>query len=321
MLTEDQKRLRLTGVGGSEIGAILGLNKYQKPIDVYRAKTEPGYSPEVGHHAERGTFLEDGVARWFAHRTGSELREVGTIVHPGKPIVLSTPDRLARMPGRDEIDLSIKFPGPRAAFTTDPEEAWGEQGTDSVPSRALVQVQWELIPLGILYGIREAAVAAPLDGDLRIYRIAADPELQAMMMDEAERFWRNHVEKRTPPPVDGSSSYGEWLAHRPRDEKESAAPPEAKGWANILETARIARETVDEKEAEARNHLIALMGDASVMVGDGFRISYKQTKGRTQIDWKAIAEEARVPLDVISKHTKRGAAYRQFRPTFGGKDE
>ena len=35
---EDWLKLRTTGIGGSDAGAILGLNKYSTPLSVYLAK-------------------------------------------------------------------------------------------------------------------------------------------------------------------------------------------------------------------------------------------------------------------------------------------
>ncbi len=210
MLTAEQKELRRTGIGGSEIASIVGLNPYAGPLDVWLAKVE-GYEIPDNAAMERGRFLEDGVARWYAHRTGAELREVGTIQHPRFPFALCTPDRLAtHFKAKEPIDLSIKVPGPYV------REQWGEEGTDDVPMPHLLQVQWELAILDALGEVfpRLAHLAAPIDGDLRIYNIKGDPDLQGVLLTEAEKFWLDHVITGKPPPLDGSDSAAAWLSRR-----------------------------------------------------------------------------------------------------------
>ena len=97
-LTPEQKKLRLQGIGGSEISAIVGLNPYATALDVWRSKVE-GYEQPVNEHMKRGIFLEAGIANWYADRTGATLREIGTVFHPSFPRVFCTRDRIARASG------------------------------------------------------------------------------------------------------------------------------------------------------------------------------------------------------------------------------
>ncbi len=312
MLTPEQLKMRLSGCGGSEAGAVVGLNRHMTPLDVYRAKTEPGYEVPMTPPMERGAFLEDGVARWFAHRTGSTLRELGTIRHPAKSFAICTPDRLATRPGQAEIDLSIKVPGPYV------RERWGEEGTDNVPEESLVQLQWELLILGPLYGITRGIIAAPIDGDLRTYPIEGDPEFQGMLLERVERFWVDHVLARKPPPVDGSESCEEWLNARfPRhlDAEHVQADSEAEELARTLRAAKAAGEEAAKKEAEAKNRLKAKVELAPGMVGDGWRISWKSNKGKAVTNWAAVAQELKASPELVAKHTEEKPGPRVFRFT------
>lgn len=310
-LTKEQQAIRKLGVGGSEIAAVLGLSPYAGPLDVYLDKTEDR-EREPNHHMERGTFLEAGVADWYAHRTGMKLLTCDTLKHPAKPAVC-TPDRLT-VPGRL---LSIKVPGP---YT---RAQWGEDGTDEVPEPYMLQLQWEFLVLRANgFELENVAhLAAPIDGDLRIYPILSDAELQAMMLEKAERFWRDYVEKRVPPPPDGSDSCAEYLAKRyPRNTGGLVpASGEAAAWAEILRESREAKSQAEVKEKEARNQLVSLIGEADGMEGDGFRIMHTLVKGKTKTDWEAIATEAGVPRALIEKHTTLAAGYRRFVPKFGEK--
>ncbi len=313
MLSDDQKKMRLTGIGGSEIGSVVGMNPYATGLDVYRAKVE-GYQVEVTAPMERGIFLEEGCIKWYAHRTGATVRQVGTIRDPGNPIVMSTPDGLAAHQ-HEEIDLSIKVPGPYV------REQWGEPGTDEIPDAYNIQVQWELIPLGIIYGIRRAHVAAPLDGDLAIFHVDADAELQGFLIQEAEKFWRDHVTAKVPPPLDGSESSSRWLADRfPKNNGTIiTATPDADALAKSLQAAREARVLAEEKEEKAKADLKALIGDADGIQGTGWRALWKLAKGSIKVDWEAVAKEANAPDELIQKFTRLTKGSRRFTPTWSTK--
>jgi putative phage-type endonuclease len=93
-LTPEQLELRRSGIGGSDIAAILGLSPYATPLDVFRSKVE-NYVQSDSWAFRRGRLLEPVVAQIYAEETGAMLREVGTLRHPDRSIVLATPDRIA----------------------------------------------------------------------------------------------------------------------------------------------------------------------------------------------------------------------------------
>lgn len=81
MLTNEQREFRLTGVGGSDIAAIWGINPYAQAIDVFYDKRPDlieahGYQPrEVdGFATARGSIFEDAVAELYTQQTGTKLR-------------------------------------------------------------------------------------------------------------------------------------------------------------------------------------------------------------------------------------------------------
>jgi predicted phage-related endonuclease len=289
------------------------MNPYAKALDVYRAKVE-GYQIEVTPPMERGIFLEDGCIRWYSHRTGAPVRQVGTIRHPSNAIVMCTPDGIAQHPG-EEVDLSIKVPGPYV------REQWGEPGTDEVPDAYNIQVQWEMSPLGILYGIRRSHIAAPLDGDLAIFHVQADEELQGFLIQEGEKFWRDHVLAKVPPPLDGSESSARWLADRfPKNNGVILpATPDAEALAKSLQDARAARVLAEEAEEKAKAELKALIGEADGIQGAGWRALWKLAKGSVKIDWEAVAKEANAPQELIQKFTRLTKGSRRFTPTWSTK--
>lgn len=313
MLTKEQLALRKLGLGGSEMAGVVGMNKYMAPIDVWRSKCDPTYEVAVTPPMERGDFLEDGIARWYAHRTGAELRDPGTLVHPSKEltIVRCTPDRIAKLSG-SEVDLSVKSPGPWT------QSDWGEPGTDEIPEAYLIQVQWELIILEALHGIRHAHVVAPLGNDLGIYNVRADANLQGYLLEAGKKFWNDFVLTQKPPPIDGSESCSKWVKGRfPKNtDKLVEATSEADELMRQLYETRMRAEEIELEKEALNSRLQELCGNHEGMIGRGWKLSWKNTKGSIKTDWEGVANELGVPDEVLQRHTRITAGSRRFLPTW-----
>lgn len=74
MAREEWLQLRKTGIGGSEAGAVCGLNPYAGPMSVYRDKTSDVVEDRDNEAMRQGRDLEDYVARRFAEETGLKVR-------------------------------------------------------------------------------------------------------------------------------------------------------------------------------------------------------------------------------------------------------
>jgi putative phage-type endonuclease len=308
MLTPEQKKMRLQGIGGSEIAAIVGLNPYANALDVWRSKVE-GYEVPVNEHMKRGIFLEAGIADWYADRTGAQLREIGTVFHPAFPRVFCTPDRLAKKDA--EWNVSIKAPGANA-------KGWGDEGTDQVPMTALIQFHWELLTLEQLHGITRGDIAAPIGGELRVYPIAADANLQGQLLEAGQKFWRDHIETGIPPRVDGSESAARWLADKFPEHRAPLLPPtpEADALMRRLRELRAEKAQKELEEKEAIASLKLLLGDHEGMAADMWKCTWKNTKGSVQTDWEAIAREMGAPQALIEKFSHLTKGSRRFLPTW-----
>lgn len=213
MLTPEQLEARRAGIGGSEVAAVLNLHPFLGQLDVYLSKVE-GLTATSNADMERGTFLEDGLARWYAHREGVNVEEVGSLAHPTRPVARCTPDRIA-YPSGDGPQRLVSIKCPRRAG-----DRWGETGGHVVPEYAVLQLQWEdLVLRANGYPLApEFHLVALVEGELRVYPVERDEELQAWMLEEAEAWWARHVVAKVPPPLDGSDTAKEWLRRRfPRD--------------------------------------------------------------------------------------------------------
>lgn len=237
MLTAEQLEMRKKGLGGSEIAAVLGESRFATPFDVWLSKTQ-GWRTEETEDMRRGSFLEDGIAHWYASRYGIEgqLTEPGTLAHATRPVALCTPDRIVG--GLARRLVSIKAPRRGG-------DLWGEPGTDHVPPEYLLQLQWEHAICSSHGALSdEMHLAALVDGDLAVYITQADRELQAWLLDYAESWWARHVVGGEQPSMDGSGAAHAWLKKKfPRDQGEERA-------ATTRETRLLVELQLAEREAK-----------------------------------------------------------------------
>lgn len=274
MLTTEQKAMRKTGIGGSEIAAIFGESRFAAPFDVWLAKVHGWEQPET-EDMLRGTFLEDGTARWYAHRMGhalERLQHCSTLRHRVHEWALCTSDRIVSAPTGKERILSIKCPRRGG-------DEWGTGGTDNVPGEYLLQLQWEWA-IHASHGLQldeEMDLAAVIDGELVIYPVKADRELQAWLLDYAGKWWARHVVGGEAPALDGSSQAREWLKRRfARDDGQRLqATPHLSRLMIELELAEQANAATEMRVATLQNEIKLSMGEATYLVGANGIISWK----------------------------------------------
>lgn len=297
-LTDKQQEVRAKGIGASEVAALVGLDPYRGPIDIWRKKVE-GERSEQTLHTQRGRFLERAILDWYESETGRALRPGVTGAHPEHPLVLATPDAMAP----DRV-VEAKAPSWRTAHE------W-EDG--AVPERYVTQVTQQCI----VAGTQRGDVVAYVDERLSIVTIELDTELAASLIDAIETFWRKHVVTGVPPPADASESYAEWIKQRfERTRGEIVeATPDAEEWARKLLAAKQRRESAEEAEREARNHLQEMIGDAAGMRGAFGKVSWKHNKAATKVNWEALATEVGYGPEQLARHMTEKPGPRVFRLT------
>lgn len=69
---EEWLRLRKTGIGGSDAGAVCGMNPYSSPAKVFQDKVSDAVSELDSEAVRQGNDLEDYVARRFNGGNGTE---------------------------------------------------------------------------------------------------------------------------------------------------------------------------------------------------------------------------------------------------------
>jgi putative phage-type endonuclease len=308
-LTEEQQQIRSTGIGASEVAALLGLNRYKSVVDIWARKLHLVPDEECGEPARWGNRLEAVIADAYAEEEGIDpglLVQLGTLRHPEHPLLLATPDRIRLNSGHLKAwdrNVQIKTASLRVA------DRWGE-GEDDIPEEYLAQINAEMA----VTGLDSTDLPVLIGGnEMRIYRIRADAEFQEMIIDEVERFWRNYVVPQRQPPVDGSERWGEFFKKRyPKDTRPLLpATDEARELLEALGRARRARELDEATEAEAINRLKNLCGDAAGIEGI---CTWRRTKDGTKTDYEALAKFLKPSDAAIAEFTTVKPGFRRFLP-------
>lgn len=311
---------RRAGLGGSDIGAILGLSPYRTPVDVWAEKTGRAPGQEETLQMRFGSYAEEFVAREYTAKTGNAVQRFTPMLHHATAPVLGNVDRLVIPAGaniashkqeiRTDLGLECKTASAFASFNAD---EWGDEGTDNVPASYLVQCAtymaltgcraWDL---AVLFGNQE----------VRVFNLKRDAELEGEIIARASEWWDKHIVADVPPeptceadikrlyPSDNGSA----IEANPKTLELIARAMELKEQIAALEA-----ELEGDKKAGSIGvigSLKAYMGEASriVLAGDDL-ITWKQAKPTMRFDTKAF--QVAHP-DLYQQFLKAGEASRRF---------
>lgn len=307
---------RRTGISGTDVSAILGINPWASALDVWLDKRGQAEPKQETMAMRMGNLLEPVVATLYAEETGATLVEPGFLRHRSRDWHIGTPDRVVAECVVDCNDRKAENWTTLIEIKTARSGAdWGEPGTDQIPRHYLTQVAWYLA----LTELQVAHVAVLIGAsDYRRYEIQRDLDLEAVLLERCEAFWRTNILGGQMPAINGSESAARYIASRfPRNiQPLRPATAEELELAQRLATARAATAAAEREQAKVENLLKAAIGEAEgIDLGDLGKITWKASKPRETTDWKAVAAEANIPAELIARHTKTGEASRRFLPT------
>ena len=289
---------RRTVVTATDLPVILGLSPYRCEADLADEKLG-GPTQDSTLRMRIGSALEDLIASEYEAQTGNRVRRFRTMVrHPDVEWAAASPD--AMVVGEHRL-VEFKRTGSRTRFA------------DGIPQDIEAQVAWQLGCSG--YPVADIAVLT--DDALTVYEQRADPvlfaDLLAVAADFRARlaaggpFARSEERIRRDHPADDGSEI----------EADSDTAEAVRALLDVR--AAIARHEATEKALKAA--IEARMGDAAVMRGPGFRVTWKRTKDSTATDWKAVADELMAPLPetdrdaVVGRHVTVRPGMRPLRVT------
>jgi len=264
---DDFLKSRQSGLGGSDIATLFGINPYSTKLELYLDK-RGGIAPRGDTRLTRtGRAMEGVIAVMVAEREGAKLRKVNrTLRHPRHDFLIAHIDR-------DFVGirkgLEIKSVSPRMAYL------WGKDGQqDAVAEHYLPQPHHYMLVMD--YPLFD--VAAYFGGDdLRIYPMERDSEMDEIIIDAASDFWHNHVLAGVPPDPDFEHSSTLPMLRRlyPGTNGQTVIASELDEallyWAKVAEDAAAKAHKYEEVAKSAKSHLLAAMGEAAILRLDGQR--------------------------------------------------
>lgn len=288
---QDFTHNRAAFLGGSDIGAILGVSKYRSAMDVWLEKTGKKVDHKDSFALRFGSFAESFIADEYALLTGEHIVDhPHGIVHPEHSFCVGHIDRFVlddkELPlFRPDGTLNAKKLLECKTANHYSQNDWGEPGTDAVPISYMCQSLWYL---GITQ-LPEIDIAVLLSGsDLRIYTITRDLELETLLFERAALFWTEHVQKDIPPKPQSISDC-QALFQRSSIGKRLEASSEALDLIRQLKALE-SQAQVEEAQIDAiKQALMETMADAEVLTYLGKPvITWKAPKPSYRIDTKRL---------------------------------
>ena len=201
---EEWLELRKGYIGGSDAGAVVGMNPYKTPYALWAEKVGAVAPFEGNLTTKVGSYLEELVAQLFTEETGKRVQKKNRmIVNDEYPFACADIDR--RVVGEKallEIKTTNSLPVMRKVRGGEYPEVWYCQMV-----HYLAVTGYERAYLAVLVNCRE----------FHVYTLERDENEIAALMSAERDFWE-HVLQKTPPPSDG---------YAPTSEAISAMYPDA----------------------------------------------------------------------------------------------
>jgi putative phage-type endonuclease len=279
---------RRSGIGSSDVPAVLGLIDQNPPLKVYLDKL--GYDvDDAGEAAYWGNVHEEGVARRWAMQNRSVIRRVGLVSHVEHPHWMTTLDRRVT-----ECPLSEDEQAPCALEVKTRSAFKSAQWHAGAPDDVLAQVLWQII----VNGYEHMHYAVLIGGnDYRQGTIRRDSYLDVMADISAamDRFWTEHVLAQVAPEPTGDGEALTKLFRRLHPTRSGAVDidrqPEALD--ALLDYGQHQRAEAEAKKAKAaaKARMVAALGGAqSALIGGERAYSLEPSNAAPRVDLELLAE-------------------------------
>ena len=285
---EEWLRYRKKGIGGSDAGAVCGVNPYSSPMKVYYDKTSEEISDYDNEAMRQGRDMEEYVARRFTEETGLKVRKANAIFYDEeRPYMIADADRI--IIGKS-AGLECKTVSPYSY------DKWKD---GKIPLYYQVQCYHYMS----VFGMREWYIAALILGKSFIVRkIVWDEETIQNLRDLERDFWLNNVEKRIIPAPDGSDESDDLILRTFSNAHHGLIIP-LSGFNKKLERRCRLMEMIGQMDTEKKQieqELKMFLGNAEVAEGEGYRVTWKNISS-SRIDTEKLKQEK---PDIYKKYLK-----------------
>lgn len=276
---EEWLSLRKGYIGGSDAGAVIGLNPYKSAYTLWAEKT--GKIPEFeGNITTRvGAYLEELVARMFTEETGKSVRRMNKmLVNDAYPFACADLDRVVV---GDGAILEIK--------TTNSIPVMKKLRKGEFPETYYAQIMHYLA----VSGMQKAYLAVLIEcRDFKIFELDRDEAEIAALMDAERHFW-DLVQRDIPPVADGTDSTTKTVAQIYPASSEEAGVADLNGYGGELDEyialgAQI--KALEQLKDEAANKIKLFLGERGRGESDKYKVNWTSSE-RNSFDSKRFAKD------------------------------
>lgn len=290
---------RKQSIGSSEIAAILGMDSYATPYDIWLRKTGRA-KPFKGNAAtQRGHLLEDAVAQYFEIETGHRIikrsAEEYIVRHDQHDFVAVSPDReyFHKDGGRGVCECKTTL----------------MDVSDGIPRKWFAQLNYQLGTMGLEFG---AVAHLSKFMDFGYEEFDFDPVLYDRMINAAGEFMRL-VEADTPPEAMRAEDILKMFDHIEEDKIALAEDNIIKATKKVANCKQHIKDLKAE-QSEAEEVIKLHMRDAARLeTNTGDLLATWKEQSRSYFDKKAAAEKH---PDIIQEFTEQRTS-RVFRLKVG----
>lgn len=257
---EEWLKNRMSGIGSSEITAVLGISPYMTRYQLWRSKKGIDPPMEDNFFLKAGRYLEDAVSRFYEDETGRKIIKASAYEFMyqsvEKPFLMASPDRTYWIDQNAVKNNSNK--GICECKTTQMQVS-----DEDVPKHWFCQLQWQLGISGLTHG----AIAWLTAGRSFGYKeYLFNQELFDFMVQEAESFWNEYILGDKIP--DPESAEDVLLRYKEIDlqNKKDADEDIFKLYLSLVET--------QEKRVHYKNQEDSLIDKLKVFCGDAEALHY-----------------------------------------------
>ena len=292
--------IRRGSIGGSDAGAIMGLNPWKSAYTLWLEKCGELPAEDISDReaVHFGNVLEEVIAKEFCQREGKKVKRCGLYRSREFPFLTASFDRLLI---GENAGLEIKT-------------AAGWKGREWDAGEIPPPYYLQCLHYMIVSGFSHWYIAALIGGNhYSCWKVERNENDIAALLEAEKDFWEK-VQAHIMPEIDGSDSTTASLKAIYGGGGEAIElPAGAESLLTRWDELKELKTRLEGEQKEIQNQLCGMLGDAEIgIVGEGDtarKVSWKVTAGRVTIDSKALKKD--LP-EIFEKYSKQGAASRRF---------
>ncbi len=293
---EEWLNFRNQGIGGSDVSVVCGINKYKSAVELCLEKTGQIPHSEANEAAYWGAQLEPFVKAEFTKRTGIEIREIKQILQSEEyPFMLANLDGVCCNADHGNCIFEAKT---ASAYKIGEWE-------NTIPDEYMLQIQHYMA----VTGFNGAYIAVLIGGNTFKWKFVEREDELISMIIRLESEFREHVQNRTPPPIDGSDACAKYLAEK-YSECNSSIIELPQNAVDIIRQYNADCEQLkllSESKQKSENLLKEILGENETGTVDGNVVAWKNVV-QERFDGKRLKAD---DPDLYEKYLRK-TLYRRF---------